>query len=62
MTEVNYKQIKEGEIGKEANPIILEVLKAGGRAVFKMEKGTIIIRTTTDPEIIKKIDELTKIG
>jgi len=64
MTENNivYKQIKEGEMGKEANPIILKVLQNGGRVIFKMEKGSLIIRATENPEIIKKIDELAKIG
>jgi hypothetical protein len=57
--EINFKQIKEGEIGKEANPIILKVLQNGGRVIFKMEKSSLVIRTTENPEIIKRIDELT---
>jgi hypothetical protein len=62
MAEVEYKQIKEGEIGKEANPIILKTLQAGGRVVFTMEKGTLTIRTILNPEQVKKLDELLKIG
>jgi hypothetical protein len=57
-TEIEFKNLKEGEIGKEANPIISKILKNGGRVIFKMENKSIIIRCTEDPEIIKKIDEL----